>query len=376
MFPEEYRSILLSLAEEYEGMKTLLGLFHRLKGYTTEETLVKNFTALTGKDCKELLKTLRKRGILKIGAYNEYLCLSGYEEFFNEVASGYLPQPGDLTNYIEKAVEEGDRAALKLIELVLKTSKHGTPRVTHYEIIRDEMSELFSPEVFHSLEEELIKEKLCVYAKKRDKEFLEFYQGGDTIKEVKERLRVWKTNKLAELPVKKMLEKEIEGLIADARMGIGAYSAEMAEMAGLSETEVEKTVGYFSGFDVDDVFLFVTGNMLVGHDALYVAITDSLSRYEAREWRGYPVLFITAEFPKWVGTIEGAFKDAYPKLSERRMAIVVPNEVAYANFKQKLLSELVNRLGITEISEIPKIGEGTYSQAPRAKERLINEFYY
>jgi hypothetical protein len=376
MFPEEYRSILLSLAEEYEDMKTLLGLFHRLKGYTTEETLVKNFTALTGKDCKDLLKTLRKRGILKIGAYNEYLCLSGYEEFFDEVASGYSLQPGDLSNYIEKAVEEGDRAALKLIELVLKISKHGTPRVTHYEIIRDEMSELFSPEVFHSLEEELIKEKLCVYAKKRDKEFLEFYQGGDTIKEVKERLRVWKTNKLAELPVKKMLEKEIEGLIADARMGIGAYSAEMAERAGLSETEVEKTVGYFSGFDVDDVFLFVTGNMQVGHDALYVAITDSLSRYEAREWRDYPVVFITAELPKWVGIIEGVFKDAYPKLSERRMAIVVPNKVASANFNQKLLSELVNRLGITEISEIPKIGKRTYSQTSLSKERLINEFYY
>ncbi len=376
MFPEEYRSILLSLAEEYEGMKTLLGLFHRLKGYTTEETLVKNFTALTGKDCEDLLKTLRKRGILKIGAHNEYLCLSGYEEFFDEVARGYSLQPGDLSKYIEKAVEEGDRAALKLIELLLKISKHGTPGVTHYELIRDEMSELFSPTVFHSLEERLIKEKLCVYTKKRDKEFLEFYQSGDRIKEVKERLRAWKTNKLAELPVKKMLEREIEGLVADARWRIKEYSAEMAEMAGLSESDIEKTVGYFSGFDVDDVFLFVTGNVLVDHDTLYVAITDSLSRYEAREWRDYPVLFITAELPKWVGTIEGAFKDAYPKLSERRMAIAVPNEVAYANFKQKLLSELVNRLGITEIAEFPKVSERTYRQAPRAKERLIDDFYY
>ncbi|MBE0516824.1 MAG: hypothetical protein IBX41_05465 [Methanophagales archaeon] len=376
MFPEEYRSILVSLAEEDEDMKTLLGLFHRLKGYTTEETLVKNFTALTGKDCKELLKTLRKRGILKIGAHNEYLCLSGYEEFFDEVAHGYSLQPGDLSKYIERAVEEGDRAALKLIELVLKISKHGVPGLTHYELIRDEMSELFSPAVFHSLDGELIKEKLCVYAKKRDEEFLEFYQSGDTIKEVKERLRVWKTNKLAELPVKQMLEQEIEGLVADAKRGIGAYSAEMAEMAGLSETEVEKTVGYFSGFDVDDVFLFVTGNVLVDYDSLYVAITDSLSRYEAREWRDYPVLFITAELPKWIGTIEGAFKDAYPKLSERRMAIVVPNEVAYANFKQKLLFELVNRLGVTELSEIPKIGERTYSQTSLSKERLIDEFYY
>jgi len=147
-------------------------------------------------------------------------------------------------------------------------------------------------------------------------------------------------------------------------------------MAGLSETDIEKTVGYFSGFDVDDVFLVLTGNMLVGNDTLYVAITDSLSRYEAREWRDSPVLFITAELPKWVGTIENVFKDAYPKLSERRMAIVVPNKVAYANFNQKLLSELVNRLGVTEISEFPKVGERTYRQAPRVKERLIDEFYY
>jgi hypothetical protein len=376
MFPEEYRSILLSLAEEDEDMKTLLGLFHRLKGYTTEETLVKNFTALTGKDCRELLKTLRKRGILKIGAHNEYLCLSGYEEFFNEVAVGYSPQPGDLSKYLDRAMEEGDRAALKLIELLLKISKHGVPGLTHYGLIRDEMSELFSPEVFHSLEERLIKEKLCVYLKKRDEEFLEFYQGGARIKEIKARLRAWKTDKLAKTPLIQSLEQEIEGLVADARRGIEAYKEEMAEMAGLSETDIEKAMGYFSGFDVDDVFLFVTGNMLVDHDTLYVAITDSLSRYEAREWRDYPVLFITAELPKWVGKIEGVFKDAYPKLSERRMAIVVPNEVAYANFNQKLLSELVNRLGVTELSEFPEISERTYRQAPRAKERLIDEFYY
>lgn len=376
MVPEEYKSILLSLAEEDEDMKTLLGLFYFLKGYTTEETLVKNFMALTGQDCKNLLKTLRRRGILKIGAYNEYLCLSGYEEFFDEVASGYSPQPVDLSNYIEKAVEEGDRAALKLVELVLKISKHGVPGLTHYEVIRDEISEMFSPTVFHSLEERLIKDKLCVYAKKRDREFLEFYQGGAKIKEVNERLRAWKTSKLANTPLIQSLEKEIEGLVEDARRRIRAYSAKMAKMAGLLESDLEKTVGYFSGFGLDDVFLFVTGNMLIDHDTLYVAITDSLSGYEAREWRDYPVLFITEELPKWVGKIEGVFKDAYPKLSERRMAIVVPNEVAYANFKQKLLSKLVNWLGVAEISEIPGIGEVTYRKAPIAEERPINESLY
>jgi hypothetical protein len=376
MFPDEFKSILVRLADEHEDMKTLLGLFHQVQGYATEETLVKNFTAMTGRDCRDLLKSLRRKGILKMGTYNEYLCLSGYEEFFTEIARGYALPPGDVSRYIEQAIEEGDRAAPKLFELILKMGKQGTPGYTQYEIIRAEISELCSPEVFHSLEEKLIKERLCVYAKKQDREFLEFYQGENKIEEVKGRLRAWKATYLPALPVVKSLEREIEGLVADARSGIKEYSAEIAQRAGLSEKEVEKTVGYFSGFEMNEDFMFVTGNVLIDHDTLYVAITDSLSWYEAREWRDFPVVFITAELPKWIGKIEAAFREAYPKFAERRIAIVVPNEVAYANFEQRLLSELVNRLGIAEISEFPMISERRVRQSVQPTGRVVDEFTY
>ncbi|NMX20855.1 hypothetical protein C5S30_00110, partial [ANME-1 cluster archaeon GoMg4] len=72
MFPEEYRSTLLRLVETDEDMRALLGLFHLLKTYTTEETLVRNFTVMTGKDCKDLLKVLVRDEIIKVGANNEY----------------------------------------------------------------------------------------------------------------------------------------------------------------------------------------------------------------------------------------------------------------------------------------------------------------
>jgi hypothetical protein len=355
MFPEEYKSTLLSLAEAHgEDMKTLLGLFHLLKDYTTEEALVKNFTAITGKDCKELLKELRRKEILKIGAYNEYLCLSGYEEFFDDITARYSPQPGNLSKYFEKAVEEGDKAALKMIDLLLKLGKHGTVGFTQYALIRNDLSETFSPEIFLALEERLINERLCVYGKRKEKEFLELYQSEDTINDVKARLRAWKAAKLAEMPVIKTLEKEIEDLVADARKSIKQWSAKMAEQAGMSEKEIEETVGYFSGFKMDEFSQIITGNMLIDHDALHIVINDSLSRYDAREWKDFPVLFITEEIPKWIGKMGVVFKNAYPELSYRKIAIAVPDKIAYANFEQNLLSELVNRLGISEIRELPK----------------------
>lgn len=357
MFPEEYRSTLLRLVETDEDMQALLGLFHLLKTYTTEETLVRNFTAMTGKDCRDLLKVLVRYEILKIGANNEYLCLAGYESFFNEIAGRYSPQPGDLSEYFETALGDGDKAALKMIELLLKIGKHSIPGFTQYELIKTYISEMFSPAIFHSLEEDLIRERLCIYGKRGDNEFLELYQSDDRIKEVKERLRAWKTDQLPEMPVIELLEKEIAELVANARRGIRARRAELAERAGMSEKELEETRGYFSGFSIDEDSLFVTGNMLVDHNTLYVAITDRLSRYDARGWKDYyPMVFILDRVPKWIRTIPSVFKDAYPKLSDRKIAIVVPHEAAYANFEQKLLSELVNRLGVSEISEIPNLG--------------------
>jgi hypothetical protein len=352
MFPEEYRSTILSLAEANEDVKTLLGIFYLLEGYTAEEALVKNFRAMTGKDCKDLLKMLRKNGIIKIGAYNEYLCLSGYEEVFNEIAAGFSPQPGDLSEYFEKTVEEGDKAALKMIESLLKMDIHGIGEFTQYDLIKNDMSEMFSPAVFHSLEEEFIKENLCVYGKRHRREFLKLYQSEDKIGAAKETVREWRAKKLAAMPVTKMLEKGMEELVKAAKKGAKEREAQFAEWSQFSQEELDKVEGYFSGFTMDDNFLFLTGDMLVGNDTLHLVVTDSISRYDVREWRDHPVVFITEEIPRWIRKIEVVFRGAYPELSERKVSIAVPNKVAYSNFKQGLLFELVNRLGIREVLEL------------------------
>ncbi len=146
MYPEEYRSIISGLIDANEDLKTLLGLFYQLKGYTTEETLVKNFRAMTGKeegDCEGLLKLLRKKSIIKVGAYDEYLCLSGYEAIFDRFAAECSPPPGDLVGYVDKAVEGGEKAKLKMIELLLKMGKHGAGGFTQYASIKTVITEMF-----------------------------------------------------------------------------------------------------------------------------------------------------------------------------------------------------------------------------------------
>jgi len=352
MFPEEYRNTILKLAEANDDMKTLLGIFYLLEGYTAEEALVKNFHAMTGKDCKDLLKLLRRGGIIKIGAYNEYLCLSGYEKIFKESAAGFSPQPCDLSKYVEKAVEEGNKAALKMIELLLKIDIHGIGEFSQYDIIKSEISEMFSPVVFHSLEEELIKENLCVYGKRHRREFLKLYQSEDKIGAAKEKVREWRAKKLAAMSVTKMLEKEMEELVKATKKGAKEREAEFAEWSQFSQEELDKVEGYSSGFTMDDNFLFLTGDMLVGNDTLHLVVTDRLSRYDVREWRDHPGVFITEEIPRWIRKIEVVFRGAYPKLYERKIAIVVPNKVAYSNFKQELLYELINRLGNSDVLEL------------------------
>jgi len=377
MFPEEYKSTLLRLAESDDDMKTLLGLFHMVKGYTTEETLVKNFTAMTGRDCRELLKELRRKGIVKIGPYSEFMCLSGYEEFFDEIASGYAPQPGDIVKYFENAVETGDKAALKMIDLILKIGRYGIKGFTQYELVRDDMSEAFSPEVFHSLEEDLIKKRFCIYGKKRDEEFLDLYQSDAVVTSVKERLIAEVEKRLVESPLLKTLEEELENLVTTAQSSIKEWRTKMAESAGMSEANIEQAAGYFSGFTVEDASRFITGNMLIGNDRLYLVITDNLSRYDVREWRDNPVVFITEAVPKWVWKIEAVFKHAYPNLSDRRLAILAPNKVAYANFKQILLSELAKRLGVAEITELSTARSApTTVRKPRSSKGEGEEFVY
>ncbi|MBA7558200.1 hypothetical protein ES705_50993 [subsurface metagenome] len=102
---------------------------------------------------------------------------------------------------------------------------------------------------------------------------------------------------------------------------------------------------------MDDSFLFLTGDLYVRRETLHLVVTDSLSRYDVREWRDQPVVFVTEEIPSWIGKMEAVFSGAYPGLSERKVSIAVPNKVAYSNYKQKLLYDVVDRLGISEVQE-------------------------
>jgi len=353
MFLEEYKNTILSLVEGNEDVKTLIGLFHLMEGCTTEEALVKNFNAMTGKDCKDLLKLLRQKQILKIGAHDAYLCLYGFEDIFNEFAAEYSPQPGDLLEYFEKLVEEEDRATLKALDLLLNLSRHGILESTQYELLRTDISEMFTPAVFRSVEERLIRDRMCVYGKKYETEFLDLYQSEDKKRELKERMSAWKAKELAEKPVRKQLEKEIEELVRGARGRMKERG--LADALSIPETEkLEETSGYFSGFEMDESFLFLTANMLLEHETLYVVIADSISRYEARDWKNFPVVFVTDAMPRWLGKTGAVFKNAYPKLSGRKIAIAVPNKGVYSNFEQKLLYRLLDRLGIEEVSEFPR----------------------
>lgn len=354
MFPEEFKSILRELAEADDDMKLLLGLFYLLKGYTTEETLKKNFAALTGRDCTELLHLLRKRGILKIGTFNDYLCLSGYEAFFDDIARRYVPPRGDLAAYLQQAMEQGDEAKLKMLELLVKIGKLDSSWFTQYELIKSDISELYSREAFQAIEHELISERVCLYGKKQTKEFLELYQDAESIGAARARISEWRRERLLALPVKAQLEQMSEELTTAAQRKIREWGAQLADQAGITEKELELTTGHFSGFAMDRTTLMLSCAMIVEHDTLHVALTDNLLRHDAREWRNFPAVIIAERIPKWIDRIELVFRHAYPKLSERRLAIAVPNQVAYANFKHGLLYEILERLEITEVREFPK----------------------
>ncbi|MGC9443761.1 MAG: hypothetical protein ACP5E9_02320 [Candidatus Methanospirareceae archaeon] len=354
MFPEEFKDTLVRLVETDEDMRTLLGLFAVLKGYTTEESIAKNYTALTKKDCKDLLRMLTRWEILKVGANDEYLCLSGYEDIFNEVVAAYAPQPGDLQHFLERALAEGDLAALKMLEMLFKIGKLGISGFSQYELLRRDISSTFTSSTFRQLEEQLIKELLCLYGERRDTEFLELFSEEADLKPVKQRFYTWKQEQLAASPRVKQLVKIITEQVAEARREIRNHRANLATQAGMSADEFEDTVGYFSGFDVDDTSFFYTSSMIVGKDKLYVAVADQLSRFDALDWKDYPVLFVLEETPTWVGDIQNVFANAYPKLKDRKIALVVPGRVGYANYEQKLLSKLVERLGVEELKELPR----------------------
>ncbi|HDS45808.1 MAG TPA: hypothetical protein ENN68_06940 [Methanomicrobia archaeon] len=354
MFPDEFKDTLVRLAETDEDIRTLLGLFAVLKSYTTEESLAKNFTALTGKDCRDPLRVLKRWEILKVGANDEYLCLSGYEDIFNETIAAYAPQPGDLQHFLERALAEGDLAALKMLELLVKIGKLGICGFSQYELLRRDLSSIFSSSAFRRVEEQFIKERSALYGKRRDTEFLALFLSESDLEPVKQRFYAWKQEQLAASPMVTQLEKMLKEQVADARRGIRDYRTNLATQAGMSAEEFEDTVGYFSGFDVDDTSFFFTSNMIVGKDKLYVAVTDQLSSFDILDWKDYPVLFVLEETPKWLGDMNNVFANAYPKLKDRKIALVVPGRVGYANYEQRLLSDLVERLGVDELKELPR----------------------
>jgi hypothetical protein len=354
MFPEEFKDTLLRLAETDEDIRTLLGLFAVLEGYTTEESIAKNYTALTERDCRDPLRVLKRWEILKVGANDEYLCLSGYEDIFNEAIAAYAPQPGDLQHFLERALAENDLAALKMLEMLLKIGKLGISGFSQYELLRRDLSSIFTSSTFRQLEEQLIKELLCLYGKRRDTEFLKLFLNEADLKPVKQRFYAWKQEQLAASPMVKQLETMIKEQVTEARREIHDYRATMATQSGMSADEFEDTVGYFSGFDVDDTSFFFMSNMIVGKDKLYVAVADQLSRFDVLDWKDYPVLFVLEETPTWLGDMQNVFANAYPKLKDRKIALVVPGRVAYANYEQKLLSKLVERLGVEELKELPR----------------------
>ena len=370
MFPEEFKDTLLRLAETDEDIRTLLGLFAVLKGYTTEESIVKNYTALTEKDCRDPLRVLKRWEILKVGANDEYLCLSGYEDIFNQAIAAYAPQPGDLQQFLERALAEGDLAALKMLEMLLKIGKLGISGFSQYELLRGDLSSMFTSSTFRRLEEQLIKELLCLYGKRRDTEFLELFFNEADLKPVEQRFYAWKQEQLAASQIVKQLEEIITEQVAEARRKIHEHRANLATQAGMSADEFEDTVGYFSGFDVDDTSFFFTSNMIVGKDKLYVAVTDQLSRFDVLDWKDYPVLFVLEETPKWIGDIHNVFANAYPKLKDRKIALVVPGSVAYANYEQKLLSTLIERLAVEELNELPRaLKQDEHALGSQAKPR-------
>ncbi|RLG35831.1 hypothetical protein DRN80_01090 [Methanosarcinales archaeon] len=350
MTPEEYRNQVLKLAEGSEDIKTLLRLTYQLKEYSSEEALARNFSALRGGDCRMLLRALRRKKVLGRGPFDEYICRPGYETVFDEVASGFVPMPQPLSGYLDAMIKAGDKAAIKMIELLLKVSIHGIPGYTQYWLIEKEISEWFSSSVFHTLEQKFIADNLCIYGQKRGHEFLWMYnQKEDELMRAREMLLEIREKELFQMPIVKRVEDVIMALIGISKRESKEWKDIAATLAEMPEGDIEKLSGYFSGFKMNEEFLFITGDMLIDRNSLYLVITDTLSRYDVREWRNDPVVFIISELPAWIDKTRQVFNDAYPKLSDRKIAIALPDGVAYTNYRQNLLSIFLERIGIDEV---------------------------
>ncbi len=354
MTPEEYRTLLLKVIAR-EDVRTLLGLVYYLREYSSEEALVRNFSAMHGDgECRTVLRALRRWRILGRGPFDEYVPRQGYESVFDEVVPDFIPDSTPISEYLTEAIKSGDEAAIKMIELLLKLTIHGIAGYTQYRLLEEEISEQFSPSVFHALEQRFIADKLCVYGERRGQEFLSLYnQSTEELGRAREILKDKRRKELFQMPVVKMVDDAIRLLAGLSKREPKEWKEIAATWAKMPESDIEKLSGYFSGFRMDVDFLFITGDMLIDRDSLYFVITDRLTRYDIREWRTDPVVFIVSELPVWVEkpALKLVFNDAYPKFSDRKIAIAAPGGIAYANFKQELLTRFLTQLGINEIRE-------------------------
>jgi len=363
--PAEYEHLISEFAEKDEDVRMLLSLVHILRGYSTVPALVKNFKALRGvsdeeamRKCKALTKELRKRGVLWRGFYDEFVCPEGFEEVFERVVSAFVHEvvrKRPLKDFFEECKAKKDTAALKMLELLLKVplQERGA---TQYEMLRADISDMFSPAKFLELEERFIAEGICIYGKKARREFLELRHSEAEKISLRDAMLEYRQEVLSTRAEE--VERAVGGMLNEMKENSELVKSLASQMNVPAESKIlKKIIGDFSGFSMDDTFFFLTASFSIFSNFLVVVLTDTLSRYDVREWRTYPdpTLFLVEEMPRWVKDIESVFKDAYPPLSERKIAIAsLKTKEAFANYESDALSIFLERLGISEIQPFPK----------------------
>jgi len=363
--PAEYEHLISEFAGKDEDVKMLLSLVHILRGYSTIPALMKNFKALRRvsdeeamRKCKALTKELRKRGVLWRGFYDEFVSPEGFEEVFERVVSAFVHEvvrKRPLKDFFEECKAKKDTAALKMLELLLKVplQERGA---TQYEMLRADISDMFSPAKFLELEERFIAEGICIYGKKARREFLELRHSEAEKISLRDAMLEYRQEVLSTRAEE--VERAVGGMLNEMKENSELVKSLASQMNVPAESKMlKKLIGDFSGFSMDDTFFFLTASFSIFSNFLVVVLTDTLSRYDVREWRTYPdpTLFLVEEMPRWVKDIESVFKDAYPPLSERKIAIAsLKTKEAFANYESDALSIFLERLGISEIQPFPK----------------------
>ncbi len=364
MTPAEYRKMLSRMAANDERVRTIVALVHMLEGYSTIESLARNYNAIrrmndesaADSECRAIVKELRKRGLLWRGFYDEFLCPEGFEDAFEDVASEFVSPPKQLSAFFEECVSKKDIASLKMLELMLKMP-YEHAGMTQYEMLKTEISDMFSPDVFKSIEERMIGEGICFYMKKAKREFLSLRHEEEEKKRVRDALVDFREEYLRDLAssFEKRLSEFADEIKEDAKK---MMVESLAVKLGVTPKTLDEFICQFSGFSMDDTMMFLTTSFSVMSEVIVIVLTDRLSRYDAYTWHTYPepTLFIAEEMPSWVNEIESVFRNAYPPLKERKIAIASSkSKKAYANFESELLKDMLN--SVMDVEEIVQMNE-------------------